>query len=218
MLESNELILCRTEEWEKNGDVYENFLLNIMYKDDPCLPLIKSKIYAQSWSRKGYQCTDAMWRLYSKKPNPKANNFDKLKNVAIKIHTTVSKLQKIIDAYPEYQTFIDDVNYKNKEEIKKWIADNKNSNNAIKDSQFIKRNAFIHENEVRVLVMDNNATKRKKILRFQINPFDLIEGYCVLDPRLSDEQYKIIKNELESVIKGKYHLKIRPSTLYKLEF
>ena len=206
MLFNNDWVLLHTSTW---NDKFENFYLK---NNREHLSSKVPNLYGQCWTLRGKKCADAMWRLHSGKSNGYAINNDELDETAVKIHTKVSKLRDAIcaDSANDATAYIGIVNYKSKKCIQDWIDRHKQDNNVIIDSLFIKRNAFSYEKEARVIIITNSDKGEQ--LRLKINPFALIEGNCVLDPRLDDSQYKKVESELKSFgVKGK---NIRKSTLY----
>ena len=81
--------------------------------------------------------------------------------------------------------------------------------------QFIKRTEFEHEDEFRVIKMldseDAARFENHKRLAFSINPDSFIDSY-MLDPRLSEDEYITLKNELVNL--GISPDKISQSKLY----
>lgn len=207
MLSNKIWTLLHTSTW---SDKFENFYLKYNHE---LLSSIAPNLYGQCWTLRGKKCANAMWHLYSGKFNGNTIKNEELDETAVKIHAKVSKLRDAIctNSANDATAYIRIVNYKSKKGIQDWIGRHKQlDNNAIIDSLFIKRNAFSYEKEVRVIIITNSDKGEQ--LRLKINPFDLIEGHCVLDPRLDDSQYKKVECELKSIgIKGK---NIRKSTLY----
>ena len=207
MLFNNDWVLLHTSTWD---DKFENFYLK---NNRELLSSKAPNLYGQCWTLRGKKCADAMWRLHSGISNGYTIKNDELDETAVKIHTKVSKLRDAIceDSTNEATAYIGIVNYKSKKCIQDWIDRHKQlDNNAIIDSLFIKRNAFSYEKEARIIIITNSDKGEQ--LRLKIDPFALIEGNCVLDPRLDDSQYKKVVSELKSFgIKDK---NIRKSTLY----
>ena len=204
-------IIMKTNTWT---DKYENFYLKSICKSTPELLLsIESSLYGQSWTMNEKRHADAMWRLYSKYPGNKEESYDKLKNISVKINTKVSKLFNAINAVSYKATaYIGQVKYKSKNEIVEWVKNP--TSNAVVDSLFIKKDAFRYERESRIIIMTNSSRKRERMIRLKINPLDLIDSY-VLDPRLTDTQYSIIKNEL--IKRGIKESKISQSKVYEFD-
>ena len=224
MLREGNWVLRHTNKWE---DVYENFYSKYKYKNKKRVEEIETKLFGQSWTmfKKVYEA--AMWSIYSNRPNKDPKNLENLDETAVRIKTTVSKLKKAINSVSSLNAtaYIGDVEYKNGDELKnwignpvpkKWIGNYPIKNNAVIDSFFIKRDAFKHEKEARIIINTDCGSDKESNLQLEINPFNMIEDYT-LDPRLSSEQRDSIKNELNQIAKDKGYgcLKIEKSPLYE---
>ena len=207
MVGNKQLLMNKVNSWE---DPYENFF----YKEDFKMPDgrqvsaldLTNGIFGQSWTL--LEESDAMWRIYSQ-------NKD-----AIKIKTTAEKLFNIIytDDACMATSYIGKVNYFTQSKIQSWISslslEYSNINQIATESMFMKRDAFSHEQEVRIIkVLDSYATERNKVsLSYDIDPEYLIDEYC-LDPRLDDYMTDVYKQGLIHV--GVNPTKITKSRLYE---
>ncbi len=140
MLKADELYFSHPSVWD---DPYEVELEHLRSKN----------IFAQCWSRKAQ--SDALWRIYS--PH----------GVGVRIGTTRELLQQAIDAAKAMKDIhfkIQNVKYLWKEMLdlkldliaKKFKS--KPTVSAVISPLFLKRDAFSHEKETRVVVLDNAAT------------------------------------------------------------
>ena len=189
LITSNELVLVNPEMWD---DPFENFFLKANAIDGQGNTVDFSNLrkmwYGQCWTIN--EDTDAMWRIYSPNKN------------GIRISTTVRKLFDAIynenDKYASLKYFIGKVKYETKERLNDFM--NKQSfwgiaiggqNDGFAKLLCIKREAFEHENEVRILVNENDEEKNKKLnglYRIEIDKNILIDDIC-LDPRLTEYEY-----------------------------
>lgn len=212
LLKNKKLRLERTETWENvdsDGDVYENCVFNSLYNNN--LPLEKSNIYGQSWSFN--RSSDAMWRIYSQKPL-KGQHINDLQKTAVKVKTTIPKLKKVllnpispID-YDKY-SYMGKVKYMGPKKYKEWL--NNSEKNKIIKSLFIKRWAYVHEREYRIIVYVDSE-KSPENIEFNIDTNYLFDRFF-LDPRLDDTQRK----EFENCLVESYGIskeKIDKSSLY----
>ena len=211
LIENNELVLVNPEKWE---DPFENFFLkgNAIDNNGSKIDLsnLREAWYGQCWTIN--DDTDAMWRIYSPDKD------------AIRISTTVRKLYDAIydttDSFAPLKFFIGKVNYNTIDELNDFM--NKNSfwnialggqNDGFAKLLCVKREAFSHENEVRILVNESDSkkvSKNKGLYKIDINVSTLIDDLC-LDPRLDEEEYKKYQNEIKQIS----DLPISQSNLYK---
>ncbi|MCT7473457.1 DUF2971 domain-containing protein [Aliarcobacter cryaerophilus] len=211
LIKNRELVLVNPEKWD---DPFENFFLKGNAVDNNGNNVDFSNLremwYGQCWTKN--KDTDAMWRIYS-------HNKD-----GIRISTTIRKLFDAIydssDKYAPLKYFIGEVEYKTLNELNNFGNENSfwsiaigGQNDGFAKLLCIKREAFSHENEIRILVNENNeeeVVKNKGLFKININPSTLIDDLC-LDPRLNDEEYNKYKIQIEKISK----LPIFQSDLYK---
>ena len=192
ILTNKKLRLERTESWErvaeKDGDVYENCVFNSLYKKDSTLK--KSNVYGQSWTFN--RSSDAMWRIYSKMPL-EGLPINKLQDTAIKVKTTIPRLKEAIykpisSIECKKYAYMGKVKYMGAKNYKKWLNEPK-EDHLIK-SLFVKRWAYAHENEYRIIVcIDNHNEKSYEHIEFDIDTDYMFDKFF-LDPRLTPDQQK----------------------------
>jgi hypothetical protein len=215
LITSNELVLVNPEMWD---DPFENFFLKSNAIDEKGNTVDFSNLrkmwYGQCWTKN--EDTDAMWRIYSPDKN------------RVRISTTARKLFDAIynekDKFASLKYFIGKVDYATKDELNEFM--NKNSfwniaiggqNDGFAKLLCIKREAFEHENEIRILVNENDEEKNKELnglYKIEIDKNNLIDDIC-LDPRLTEEEY----HKMESEIKNLFYSapQIFQSDLYKFD-
>lgn len=229
LLKSRKNVLVRTSLWE---DPFENFILNSTGK----LPsgqiftiASRDKYFGQCWSLK--KESDAMWRIYSQHIKNEKTGDLITDNIGIKVKSTIgkvfeplSKLQKTainpFNGLPYNLTsFIGKVQYKSKKDLVGLL--NKDASSYVFDQSgkgqastlMLKRIAFTHEKEVRIVHSYDDCEDSDKIYVYPIDP-----NYCfeeiVVDPRIPKEVYLKIKSLIE---KEGYKNKIIQSGLYKIE-
>lgn len=151
--------------------------------DDPFETIVDHEkahaMFAQCWCKNGV--SDAMWRIYS--PN----------SLGVRIRTTRTKLNAAMSGglKPGYKKRIKDVEYQTTSAVKlkaEHIAgelrrafDPKKA----ADLLFLKRSAFKHEQEVRALLLCDDApvNEPKKGRTIEVDGLDLVES-ILLDPRV----------------------------------
>lgn len=238
-----------------NKDIYQilplKYLIKILTKDtirfmnifkhwqDPYeLFLLKQNIYVEGRSYKerlNHQCmryygqcwsltkdSDAMWRIYS-------NHKD-----GVRIKTTVGKLISELEqtrGMTAVIPYFGKVKYYSKNEIEIWMQTNLNEGSgqlfdALKNSLFIKRLEFSHENEMRFVLYFDETTDSvinsgkylcdniyDDFIDLKINSRELIDEIA-FDPRLSKGDFEDWKTML-SYLSG--NIPIVQSDLYEFQ-
>lgn len=173
--------------------------------------------FGQSWTTR--EETDVMWRIYSKEDNTGGVNKSRIL-FGVRIGTTARKLLKLIyvDDSSMANAWIGKVRYMSEAEINQTLSGGISAiNNALADSFFNKRNEFDHEWEFRAMtLLDSNTIRKtqsyKRIAFDVLDMEDFIESY-VLDPRLTPDNYDILRNQL--ITMGVNPSKIKQSSLYQ---
>ncbi|MCF5904933.1 MULTISPECIES: DUF2971 domain-containing protein [Aeromonas] len=210
-LRSNELVLVNPGKWD---DPFENFFLkskiDIGGGEIASLDALANDWYGQCWTTN--EDTDAMWRIYS-------HNKD-----GIRVKTTVRKLFTSIydekDTFASLKYFIGKVDYKTQDEIINIIHETPFSsvifggqNNKFASLLCIKREAFSHEQEIRILINDVDQKKGDAgCYRVHLDPRNVLDEICI-DPRANNAQLKIITSEIKAL---NVNLPIIQSNLYKI--
>ncbi|WIX26833.1 DUF2971 domain-containing protein [Xanthomonas arboricola pv. corylina] len=194
-------------------DTKELYLASPASWDDPYERILKhqrsDRFFAQCWCKKSV--SDAMWRIYSQD------------RTGIRIRTTKQKLFKSLRSFKEIREIgwlVKDVRYASARKINKEIskiADELRVNYTARraaDALLIKRDAFDHESEVRIVVDDRRADNTLVLdsLRVPVDPHDLIEN-VFFDPRVDPTFERVCTHFLKT--KLKYRGNIGRSSLYK---
>jgi hypothetical protein len=226
MFKNNEMVLLKPKKWD---DPYENFLLNAQGKTcdgiDVSFEEMRERFYGSCWTTE--KESDAMWRIYAPDKN------------GVKVKTSVEKLfnqfwSENADKCPGLSCFIGKVTYFPETEIESILGGEEVSeeffNNPTKSyfnqvkTLLIKREAFSHEKEVRLIFRNSNPRKEKygeheflwnmalDVYQFKIDPFELFDE-IVFDPRMNQCCYKCFLNKLVTL--GFDKNKISQSSLYK---
>ncbi|WP_020590589.1 DUF2971 domain-containing protein [Kiloniella laminariae] len=194
----------------KWDDPFENFILNaqVQTADGKNRKFhLHNKLYGQCWTL--HKRSDAMWRIYS--PNKDA----------IRIRTTVGGLIDSLysaNKSPERdRCFIGKVTYPTDAELKKFsqtVFKNGLNECSIAQTLLVKRNAFEHENEVRLIFIDADGVANKEgVYKYPFNPFSVFDQ-LVIDPRMSYKRYTNLKKEIIEKT-GFDATRIKRSLLYK---
>jgi hypothetical protein len=197
--------LLNPTKWE---DPFENFFLEATEVMDPqsgdiiSLKNLAADWYGQCWTT--LPESDAMWRIYSSDPNKAGADPDKL---GVKVKTRARKLfdnlRHTDSNSPYLQFFIGQVDYKTEAEIMTMMQGLTLLDVAIggqgekfADLLCIKREAFQHEQEVRLLFQDIDPKRgATKVFKYKLDPNAIFEE-VVLDPRLKD--YASVQSRLVS--------------------
>ena len=195
LLKSNELYLSHPSTWP---DPYDR---QVSFDNSP-------DIFAQSWCRKAV--SDAMWRIYS--PN----------SLGVRIGTTRDRLQSILVTAKQAQGIefkIQNVKYLYNEKLRfererlqeKWNA--KPSFVRSIAPAFLKRDAFDHEYETRVVILRPPArgSLAVKGTVIRIDAGALIRSIW-FDPRAPKECFEAYKHYLKDILK--FSGVVKQSSLY----
>lgn len=196
LFERKELFFAHPSSWQ---DPYETRLI---HREN-------HKIYAQCWCSKGV--SDAMWRIYS--PS----------HLGVRISTSTKKLRQALEKAQKQHNFdarLDEVEYlsqfrinKRSKELHTELAKSFEIKKAL-DFLYMKREAFDHEAEYRVVLTDHSAEPAQitKGLKISINPIQLIDS-ILIDPRAPDELAAALSYYFTEKIGFKK--KVQRSVLYK---
>lgn len=210
LFQARELVLVRPALWD---DPFENFLLNAMLEfsngERASLEAIRDPWYGQCWTSQTE--SDAMWRIYS---------HDK---TGVRLASTVGKLWDAVcpltDEWTPLEFYIGRVGYYSQAEILETFGkvtfEDLTLGGQTRDlaqTLLIKREAFAHEKEVRVLCYDARGRHTGKIAKFAIDPARLVDD-VMLDPRLSDADVAAFTSTLRA---AGYAGPIARSDLYQL--
>ena len=203
-------VLVSPSKWD---DPFENFILESDAKF-PSGKIIKgrlhSEFYGQCWTLN--RTSDAMWRIYSHK------------NQGIRIRTSIELLAESLSrslSSPVEQpqetglAFIGRVLYFPRKDLKGYAGkafSHGLSCDAVAKTLLVKRNAFRHEREVRLLFLNAGYPVKNGIFYYAIDPCVLIDQ-VMIDPRVPKDRALHLKNEIEKKT-GLQREKILHSRLY----
>ena len=213
--------LVNPAKWE---DPFEDFFLEATeVRDEETGGTITLKNLAEDWYGQCWSTqveSDAMWRIYSIDPNKTGADHNKL---GVKVKTTVRKLfdnlKQAGSTAPYLQFFVGRVDYKTEAEIANLMENLTfldvsfgGQGERFADLLCIKREAFAHEQEVRLLFQDIEPKRgADKVFRYRLDANAVFEE-AVLDPRLKDSQGEDLLSKLKS---DGCKLSIWRSNLYK---
>lgn len=196
-------VLVKPKRWE---DPFENFIL----RSDVRLPRgdiktlhLHESFYGQCWTLQSY--SDAMWRIYS----PKADG--------VRIRSTIRWLAQSLNRVPDGEAFIGEVRYLPSAELIEFARNafcgtNGPSARACAGTLLVKRPAFRHEREVRLLFFRHaEARCDEDLFPYPVDPHSIIDQ-IMIDPRMSRRK----ANELRKRIRAEADFtgEIKRSLLY----
>jgi hypothetical protein len=209
-LANRRLTLVKPKLWD---DPFENFILQSRFRlrEGTIIKLAASEqLYGQCWSRT--KESDAMWRIYAPDKD------------GVKVRTTLTKLGNALWAscvsQPEISCFVGQVRYLSRLKLSGNLSALLNVDNALSDtsgreharSLLLKRQAFNHENEVRLIYYNRHESYDEDVIHFPINPVDVFDQ-VIFDPRIAVREYE---EKRAMVVKLGYPLeRIKRSGLYE---
>ena len=205
LFSKSENILVSPSNWR---DPFENVILKSpvrMASGEIGTFTFQKDLYGQCWTL--HTASDAMWRIYSPKKN------------AIRVRTSIDKLARSLSAtlgqWAHDQSFIGKVDYLSERKLKDFAAtvfEHGVIPAAIARSILVKRLAFVHEREVRLIYFEKDSTKYPHgLYRYAIDPHALIDQ-IMIDPRLTKSEADIFKKEIRE--KTNFKGEIKRSLLY----
>lgn len=201
--------LVKPELWE---DTFENFVLKSQLQTDTGEVIkynVHERMYGQCWTLEN--TSDAMWRIYSPDKNSvrlRTTIGDLLNSLLIGTADRVNCLQSI-----------GKVEYLSEKKLIKRAKFTFGKQGEVTfgnlfKSLLLKRKAFYHENEVRLMFLDWNVISgSEKVFKYSFDPHKLITQ-IMIDPRITYQEFKGIKEKIlhDTGYKGK----IKRSLLYRL--
>lgn len=190
MFNSQKNYLVKPSKW---GDPFEDLLGRVSSE---------SAAFAQCWTLKTH--SDAMWRIYSKDEH------------AVRIRSTIRKLlTSVLTKFPK-RAFVGRVRYLPTKDLQEFVLTNlqnhrKKNLKRKAETYLIKRPAFKHEKEVRLVVFPKEVSPRKQCIRYSIESNTLIDQ-IMLDPRLQPTMAIKLKERIRK--ENEYNGKILHSLLY----
>lgn len=172
MMEKREIYLTKIKCWEDKWEIPTDEIQNkCLYNND---------LYGQCWSLEGI--SDALWKIYSSNKE------------GILIETSPEKFKLISDI--KFGILSPVIYYNDLQKTLLQLENMKGPKAAFR-SGLLKRSAFKHENEVRLIVINNERCLGKKYencthISLKIDPFKFIEG-IIVDPRASNWYLEAIK-------------------------
>jgi hypothetical protein len=213
LLHDKKLRLVPPSSW---ADPFEDMLIRCAITDTRVSPWqqkffdqIRWPIRAQCWSAESD--ADALWQIYSRFDRDEDSGRNKVADEeGIQVRTRAVELLKTLwDNFAADQDdacFLGAVHYMPEAELGQYIADEIGKSQQLAfdggrghaDSVLFKRNAFLHEREVRLVYVGSREIPPPDPLFLAVEPNELIDG-IVLDPRLTEDEARERQDELRSM-------------------
>lgn len=163
-------------------------------------------VYGQCWTLE--TASDAMWQVYSRDKN------------AVRLRTTVGKLFESLRVtqsnWADATCFIGRVEYQSEKrlrELGRTLFKDGIDPERIALSLLAKRNAYKHENEVRLIYIERKSTKYPNgVFKYSVNPKDIIDQVMV-DGRVSYNEFIPLKRKIMALT-GLDESQVKRSLLY----
>lgn len=206
LFDNRQNVLVRPKIWD---DPFENLALSspVESAGETGSFAFKDDYYGQCWTTEAI--SDAIWRIYS------------TDGPGVRVRSTVGQLLgQLADGFdPELariRCFIGRVRYLKDDEItefaRKHFADGLDGR-LIAESLLVKRRAFRHEEEVRLIYAATDGSQPSAdLFRYSIDPHKMIHQIMV-HPQLTDAEAGILKKEIAQ--RTLYKGEIRHSQLYR---
>lgn len=202
--DTGQLPLLSPSLWE---DPFERALMREVFPEESNRLEARGRMHGLSFSNNGI--SDALWRIYS--PDIKG----------IRIKTSSNILNMALKNSPELQkgnTYLGSVKYSN---TKEWMkkakkirsAAKRNGIKAIAEAMLLKRRPFTHEEEVRLLYIDNTKGKHENLLYVSLNPHEIIKT-LLIDPRAGKEDVEKYKDYFKRT--AGYKNSVAQSSIYQV--
>ena len=206
LFEEGRNTLIQPKQWD---DPFESILLNSPVRSvtgDIESFRFHDCVYGQCWTLESR--SDALWQIYSK-------NSD-----GIRVRTTIGKLIDSLRAAhratADESCFIGRVSYKRDKKLQQFanaMFVTRSRTDAIVRSLLLKRRAFRHENEVRLLYIENRETKKQDLVyKYRLDPLEIFDQ-AMVDGRISWAQFVSLKDAIAKRT-GLTKRRIRRSLLY----
>lgn len=216
LFKNSENVLVKPSMWD---DPFENFILKskVRFRNGKTYGFShKNGFYGQCWTLN--KASDAMWRIYSE---------DKC---SVRIRSTIRKLfNSLYDSQSHdslaciglrnEKCFIGRVKYLPNNKLKVFASEVFSEQAGTKtyslaSSLCVKRPAFKHENEIRIIHFEHDVKKYDEdLFRYQFDSHEVIDQ-LMLDPRLDVNEAEKIKKEIINRVGFKGSIK--RSLLYAL--
>lgn len=207
LFETQNNVLVKPKKWE---DPFENFILQSQVQiqtGEIATFRFRDQFYGQCWTL--HSASDAMWRIYSPSKD------------AVRIRSTIrglaDSISRTLGDWARVQAFIGKVRYLPSKQLvayanSAFVGVGTPSPQLFAQTLLVKRPAFKHEREVRILFFqrdENLATH--DLFVYSIDPHKFVDQ-IMIDPRMSEKDADALKAQIK--VKTGYRGPIKRSLLY----
>jgi hypothetical protein len=192
LFDNRQNVLLKPKKWQ---DPFENFILRSRLRlqtGQLAQFSFHDQFYGQCWTLQS--ASDAMWRIYS--PN---GNAVRIRST---IRTVAESLGKALGDYAQIQAFIGKVQYLSNKRLSafasNWFPGTPKLRARISaQTLLVKRLAFKHEREIRLLYFQHNEVDTAGDLHwYSVNPHEFIDQ-IMIDPRMSEAEVAALKERIQ---------------------
>jgi hypothetical protein len=204
LLSRSENFLVKPKKWD---DPFENFILrsHLIRRGQQVSIGHRDHFYGQCWTFQA--ASDAMWRIYSNSNEP-----------GVRIRSTIRRLVGSLSSWrgswSAQEAFIGKVRYLKSKDLLAFgrsVLQRPLTYRNMAGTLLVKRPAFKHEREVRLLFTPHDFDKfTDDCLRYPVNPNALIDQ-VMLDPRMDKADAAILKQKIKA---ARFAGDIKQSWLY----
>lgn len=186
-------VLSQVHNWK---DKFENFQMALggILDGERFAYGLKNDFVGQCWTK--HALSEAMWGIYA---NDASKRFLRIKSTPRKLLTALAKAHP---ALPRDTCFLGKVQYNTEKELKASLGDGGQlhvSAVSLAHTLLLKRRAFKHENEVRLLYFGNGADcDDRGLYRYEVNPHDMVTQ-IMADPNRDRSNWTKDKARLKKV-------------------
>lgn len=194
LFDKKQNVLVSPDKWD---DPFENFILQSK-------KISRRSWFGQCWTR--HRASDAMWRIYSQDSR------------GVRIRSSPFRLvESLLESLPPgSRGFIGAVQYLPEKRMMRFVQSALSPGklaDAVEAAKtlLVKRPAFRHEAEVRLLLLNVDAAPNQKLAPYPVDPHKLIDQ-VMLDPRIPKPEADKLKREIRA--RTGFKGRIKRSLLY----
>ena len=211
LFKQSQSALCHPRKWH---DPFETLLLDAKFRTKNGtvhrFPY-RNHIYCQCWTIESR--SDALWKIYCPQLNSRSRGM--------RIRTTLRSLADSLSAseidLDRERAFVGKVQYMSQDALLNRARTEFTNKRPIKNIArllLMKRYAFKHEAEIRLIYITHKSDHRKDdgILKYSVKPHELI-SQIMIDPRITPRQARIVTSHIRE--QTSYTGEIKHSVMYK---